>query len=119
VCFSGGLLETAINIRAGRVIAQAVSRRLTTAAARIRARAKPCGIYGGQSGAGAGFLRVLLFPLLIRIQPIAPQSSSIIRSWYNRPNSGRSTKWAQCHAMRKKNILAASKQRISCCLNPK
>jgi hypothetical protein len=44
-----------------------------------------CGICGGQSGAGAGFLLVLRFPLPILIPPTAPQSSSVIRGWYNRP----------------------------------
>jgi hypothetical protein len=40
----------------------------------------------GQSGAGAGFLRVLWFPLPIFIPPISPQSPSpIIQGWYNRP----------------------------------
>jgi hypothetical protein len=40
----------------------------------------------GQSGAGAGFLRVLRFPLPIFIPPIAPQSpSSVIWGLYNRP----------------------------------
>jgi hypothetical protein len=44
------------------------------------------GICGGPSGAGAGFLQVLQFPLPIFIPPIFPQSpSSIIRGWYNRP----------------------------------
>jgi hypothetical protein len=52
----------------------------------VLARVRSCGICGGQSGAGVGFLRVLRFPLPIFIPPIAPQSSSsIIRSWYNRP----------------------------------
>jgi hypothetical protein len=70
----------------GRATAQAVKRRLPTAAARIRARVRSYGICGGQSGAGAGFLRVLRFSLPIFIPPIAPQSpSSIIRGWYNRP----------------------------------
>jgi hypothetical protein len=70
----------------GRAIAQAVSRWLPTAAARVRARVWSCGICGGQSGAGAGFLRVLRFPLPIFIPPISPQSqSSIIWGWYNRP----------------------------------
>jgi hypothetical protein len=39
-----------------------VSRWLPTAAARVRARIWSSGICGGQSGAGAGFLRVLRFP---------------------------------------------------------
>jgi hypothetical protein len=36
-------------------MAQAVSRRLPTAEARVRSRVSPCGIYGGQSGTEAGF----------------------------------------------------------------
>jgi hypothetical protein len=50
--------------------AQAVSRWLPTAAARVRVRAA-CGVCGGQRGNGAGFLRVLRFPLPI-IPPISP-----------------------------------------------
>jgi hypothetical protein len=74
------------NCTLGRAIAQAVSRWLPTAAARVRARFWSCGICDGQSGAGAGFLRVLQFPLPIFIPPIAPQSSSsIIWGLYNRP----------------------------------
>jgi hypothetical protein len=70
----------------GRAIAQAVSRWLPTAAARVRTRVWSSGICGGQSGAGADFLRVLRFPLPIFIPPIAPQSPSpIIWGWYNRP----------------------------------
>jgi hypothetical protein len=57
----------------GRVIALAVSRRLSTAAARVRARVRSCGICGGPIGTGAGFLRVLRFPLPILIPPIALQ----------------------------------------------
>jgi hypothetical protein len=60
-----------------RAIAQAVSHRLTTAAARVRAWVRSCGICGGQSGTGADFLRVLWCPLPIRIPQIAPQSSII------------------------------------------
>jgi hypothetical protein len=56
-----------------RAIAQAVSRWLPTAAARVQARVWSSGICGGQSGAGAGFLRVLQFPLPI-ISPNSPSS---------------------------------------------
>jgi hypothetical protein len=86
--FSGNKMEwlVADRCKLGRVIAQAVSRRLPTAAARVRALVWLCGICGGQSGAGAGFLRVLRFPPPIFIPPIAPQSpSSVIWGWYNRP----------------------------------
>jgi hypothetical protein len=63
------------NDAVGRAIAQAVSRRLPTPAARVRARVSSCRICGGQSGAGAGLLRVLRLPLPILIPPTAPHSS--------------------------------------------
>jgi hypothetical protein len=70
----------------GRAIAQAVSPWLPTVVARVRSRVSSSGICGGQSGAGAGFLRVLRFPLPIFTPPIAQQSlSPIIWGWYNRP----------------------------------
>jgi hypothetical protein len=73
-------------IAKGCAIAQAVSRWLPTAAARVRARVWSCGICGGQRGSGASFLRVLRFPLPIFILPISPLSpSSIIWAWYNMP----------------------------------
>jgi hypothetical protein len=91
----------------GRAISQAVTQRLPTSAARVQARVSSCGIFGGQSGIGAGFLRVHRFPLPIRIPPITPQSSSIIWGWYNRPNSGHSAKWTQSHPMRNCDVLRA------------
>jgi hypothetical protein len=60
----------------GRAMAHAVSCWLPTAAARVRARVWLNGICGGQSGAGAGFLRVLRFPLPIFIPPNSPSSQS-------------------------------------------
>jgi hypothetical protein len=56
----------------GRAVAQAVRHWLPTAVVRVRVRAA-CWVCGGQSGTGAGFLRVLQFPLPI-IQPISPSS---------------------------------------------
>jgi hypothetical protein len=63
----------------GRAVDRAVSRWLPTAAAPLRVRAA-CGVCGGQSGIGAGFLRVLRFPLTI-IPPII----IITRVWHNWP----------------------------------
>jgi hypothetical protein len=80
------------SVTLGRAIAQAVSRWLPIAAARLRSQVKSRGICSGQSGAGVGFLRVLRFPQPILIPPTAPHLSSIVRCWYNRPISGRHTK---------------------------
>jgi hypothetical protein len=56
------------------------------AAARVRSQVKSCGVCGGQSGPGVGFLRVPRFALPILIPPTAPHSSSpTIGGWYNRP----------------------------------
>jgi hypothetical protein len=43
-----------------------------------------------------------------KVAPNTPYSSSIIRGWYNRPNSGRSTKWTQSHPTprNKKKLVA-------------
>jgi hypothetical protein len=38
------------------------------------ASGQACGAYGGQSGTGAGFLRVLRIPLSIIIPPVSPSS---------------------------------------------
>jgi hypothetical protein len=92
------MLPVRLIILVGRAVAQAVSRRLPTEAARVRAQVKSCAICGGQSGTGAGFLRVLRFPLPIPIPPTAPHSSSsIIRGCYNKSVNGRRTKWTQSH----------------------
>jgi hypothetical protein len=51
----------------GRDIAQAVSRWLPTAVGQLQVRVSSCEICSDQSGSGAGFLRVLRFPLPISI----------------------------------------------------
>jgi hypothetical protein len=69
-----------------RTIAQVANRWLLTASARVQAWVNSCGICVGLSGAVAGFLRALRFPLPIFIPPNAPQSPSpIVWGWYNRP----------------------------------
>jgi hypothetical protein len=66
------LCSEVLRWKQGHAIAQAVSRCLPTAAARVHVRAA-CGVHGGRSGTGAGFVRVLRFPLPI-IPPISPSS---------------------------------------------
>jgi hypothetical protein len=66
-----GVVHERERMPVGRAIAQAVSRRLPTAAARVRSQVRSCGICGGQSGTGADFLNVLRLPLPIFIPPAA------------------------------------------------
>jgi hypothetical protein len=55
------------NLQWSRTITQAGSPRLSSAAAWVRSQVKSCEFCGGQSGTGAGSLRVLRFPLPILI----------------------------------------------------
>jgi hypothetical protein len=73
---------------------RAINRRLPTAAAWVRFQVRSCGICGGRSDIGAGFLRVLRFLMPILIPPNVPYTS-IIPGWYIRPINGRSANWTQ------------------------
>jgi hypothetical protein len=82
----GAALYQQINPQAGRAIPQAISSWLPTAEARVRARVWSSGICGGQSGAGAGFLRALQFPLPIFTPPNSlssqsPRTGTIAQKW--------------------------------------
>jgi hypothetical protein len=98
------------SITCGCAIAQAVSRRLTNAVARVRARSDYLGFVVNKVALGRFFSEYFdLTPLPIFIPPISPQSQSpIIRGWYNRPVSGRSTK-SPIAQIKKKNIDSGSK----------
>jgi hypothetical protein len=90
---SGEVTVAPVNLTGGCAIAQAVSHSLLTAAARVRAQVRQCGIFGRQTITRSGFLRVLRFPLPILISFTAQHWSSTICSWYDRPISGRHSKW--------------------------
>jgi hypothetical protein len=79
--------------KVGRAIAQAASHRLPTAAVRVRSRVWSYGICREQSGAGAGFLRVLqLHPT--NCSTITIMISMGLVQW---ASSGRGCKWTQSH----------------------
>jgi hypothetical protein len=62
----------------GRAIAEAVSRWLPTAAARVQSRVWSSEICGGQSGAGAGFVRVRQKKITLKTQATLPFYSILI-----------------------------------------
>jgi hypothetical protein len=74
----------------GRAIAQAVSRWLPTAAVRGSRPGRHVGFCGGQSGAVAGFIRVLRSPLPNSFHQLRQKNyhhhQSVIGDMYNRPN---------------------------------
>jgi hypothetical protein len=92
-----------LRIYEGCTVDQVVNSWILSAAVKVPAQIRFCGICGRQSGTGAGVPRVLRFPLPI-IPSNAPLSSpSIIRVWYNRSNRGRHSNWIHSHPQPKKN----------------
>jgi hypothetical protein len=78
-------------VNIGRDIAQAVSRRLPTTAARVQTRVGMWDFVIDKSSAGAGFLWKLRFPLPIYIPSCSPQLSSLS------PEAGTiGQEWPQC-----------------------
>jgi hypothetical protein len=77
----------------GRAIAQAVSRRLSTARPEFQPRSGYVGFVVGKVALGQVFSRVFRFLLPIFVPPTASHSSSssITQGWYNKPFSGRPT----------------------------
>jgi hypothetical protein len=65
----------------GRAVAQEVSRRLPTDTAQVRARVTSRLISVGQSGTGAGFIQVLLFPLPLIHPTDCSTIVTIIQGW--------------------------------------
>jgi hypothetical protein len=81
----------------GRAIAQAVSRQLLTAEARVCSQDSPCGNCGGQSGTGIGFFpSALVFPYQYHSTD-APNSLMYHLGDGHGPVSGRSSTEKQSH----------------------
>jgi hypothetical protein len=70
----------------------AVNCRLPTTAVWVQSQFRSCGVCGGLSCTGVGFLQVLQFPQPILI-PLSTQYSSMIGGWCGGPISGLCIKW--------------------------
>jgi hypothetical protein len=99
----------------GGAISKAVSRWFPTETARVQEQIRSCGICGGQSGAGTGLLQVLRIPLRLIPQTVQHLSSSIIRCWYNWPNSGRRANWTQSQGLLGNKIRQFYADLAACC----
>jgi hypothetical protein len=84
-----------------------------SAAVSVQAHARSRGIYGGQTGTNADFLRVLRFPLPFLISLSAPHASFIIRGRYKRLNSGRRTTGTPSHPYEPHGTLCLRHQHFS------
>jgi hypothetical protein len=93
-----GLRTSLLKSPEGHAIAEAVIHRLPVTVVQVRAQVSSYRICGGQNSTEVGFLRVSRFPVAILVPLPAPHSTStIVRGWQNRSNSGRRTKWTQSH----------------------
>jgi hypothetical protein len=99
-------------------MAQAVSRRLLTAEARVRSRVSPFGICGGQSGNGTGFSpSTSVFPCQFHSTgaPLKCKSRknliTFITGWHNKPSRLRCVRSICCGALqlKSKNATRSSK----------
>jgi hypothetical protein len=88
-----GSTRTVPTAKLGGALAHAVSRWFPTAAARVRALVKSCGVYGGERASGAGFLRVLW--LLMSISCSYSCSTIIIIIIYHPVLVQEANKWPQ------------------------
>jgi hypothetical protein len=84
-------VSTPIN---GRAITQAVSPWRPTAAARVRARIRSCGICGGKVALVHVFSQYFGFACQLSFHRLL-HTLIIIRDWYSRQNSGRCNEWTQ------------------------
>jgi hypothetical protein len=67
----------------GHAIAQAISRLYLIADARLRSQVDPCGIFGGQSAIGTGFLLVFLLYPVTFIPPLLHTISLVYHRRYS------------------------------------
>jgi hypothetical protein len=93
--------ETGINTGAA-AIAQAISRRLPTAAARVRSQVTSVGFVVDKVALGQVFSEHFGFLCKFSFHRLLQNHCHIVWGWYNRPNSGRPTKWTQSHPTSKK-----------------
>jgi hypothetical protein len=93
-----GYFKVLIILSKAHAIAQVVSRRFPTAAARVRSQVRSGHVefVPDENKLGQVFSEYFGFPCQFsfhRLLHIHHHLSSIIWGWYNRPNSGRRTKW--------------------------
>jgi hypothetical protein len=87
----------------GRAIAQAVSRRLPTAAALFEPRSDRVAFVVNKVALEQVFSEYFGLSCQFLFHRVLHTRACTVRGWYNRPVSGRRTKWTQSHLTKKKN----------------